>query len=80
MGVTSDGASANRSMYKMLCKMNNIEHINTNIDVGYRVFNHFAEEEQDHYIYLLGDAPNSQKNSKKLFISLWVCCLITARD
>ena len=45
MGVTSDGASANRSMYKMLCKMNNIEHINTDIDVGYRVLNRFAEEE-----------------------------------
>ena len=37
MAVTSDGASANRSMYKMLCKMNNVEHINTDVDVGYRV-------------------------------------------
>ena len=64
MAVTSDGASANRSMYKMLCKMNNVEHINTDVDVGYRVLNHFAEEEEDRYIYLLGDAPHSQKTAR----------------
>ena len=50
MGVASDGSPANRSMYKMLCKMNTREHINTDIDVGYRVLNHFAEEEEDRYI------------------------------
>ena len=64
MAVTSDGASANRSMYKMLCKMNNVEHINTDVDVGYRVLNHFAEKEEDRYIYLLGDAPHSQKTAR----------------
>ena len=64
MAVTSDGASANRSMYRMLCKMNNVEHINTDVDVGYRVLNHYAEEEEDRYIYLLGDAPHSQKTAR----------------
>ena len=62
----------------MLCKMNNIEHINTDIDVGYHILNHFAEEEEDRYIYLLGDAPHSLKQQEIVYITLRL--MITARD
>ena len=44
--------------------MNNVEHINTDVDVGYLVLNLLAEEEEDRYIYLLGDAPHSQKTAR----------------
>ena len=69
MAITSDGASTNRSLYKMLCKMNNVEHINTDV----------AEEEEDRYIYLLGDAPHSQKKQHEIvYITLGL--MITAQD
>ena len=59
MGVTSDGASSNRTMYKMQAKMNPVENGDT---ITYRVFNHLADEER--YIYLMGDAPHSIKTAR----------------
>ena len=59
MGVTSDGASSNRTIYKMQAKMNPVENGDT---ITYRVFNHLADEER--YIYLMGDASHSIKTAR----------------
>ena len=56
VGVTSDDASANRSMYRMHLHMTRVEDVNTGVDVIYRTSNVMAEEER--YIYFFADPPH----------------------
>ena len=42
--VTSNGASSNRSMYRMHLNMTKEEDINDDVDVVYRILNVFADE------------------------------------
>jgi hypothetical protein len=53
VGVTSDGASPNRSMYCMHLHMTRVEDINQDVDVTYRTLNIMADEER--YIYFISD-------------------------
>eukprot|EP00794_Sanderia_malayensis_P002699 gene2699-3120_t len=62
VGVTSDGASANRSMYRMHLHMTRVEDINADVDVVYRTRNVMAEEER--YIYFLSDVPHLLKTAR----------------
>ena len=61
VGVTSDGASANRSMYRMHLNMTRVEDIN-DVDVVYRTRNVMAEEER--YIYFFSDPPHLLKTAR----------------
>ena len=62
VGVTSDGASPNRSMYQMHLHMTRVEDLNEDVDVTYRTLNIMAEEKR--YIYLLFDTPHIMKTAR----------------
>ena len=69
VGVTSDGASPNRSMYCMHLHMTRVEDINQDVDVTYRTLNIMADEER--YIYFISDPPHLIKTARNcLSISL----------
>lgn len=51
VGLTCDGASANRKLFRMHSFMTEEENINPNVDVTYRIINPFAEEVR--YIYFI---------------------------
>ena len=62
VGVTSDGASANRHMYRMHLHMARVEDINPDVDVTYRTLNIMAEEKR--YIYFISDPPHLIKTAR----------------
>ena len=62
VGVTSDGASANRSMYRMHLNMTREEDVNINADVIYRTLNVLADEKR--YIYFISDPPHIIKTAR----------------
>ena len=62
VGVTSDGASPNRSMYRMHLRMTRVEDINYDVDVTYRTLNVMANEKR--YIYFISDAPHLIKTAR----------------
>ena len=66
VGVTSDGASANRSMYRMHLNMTRVEDIN-DVDVVYHTRNVMAEEER--YIYFFSDPPHLLKNARNCLLN-----------
>ena len=61
VGVTSDGASPNRRMYRMHLRMTRVEDANKDVDVIYRTLNLIAEEER--YIYFISDPPHLIKTA-----------------
>ena len=62
VGVTSDGASANRSMYRMHLNMTREEDVNVDVDVVYRTLNDLADEKR--YIYFISDPPHLIKTAR----------------
>ena len=54
--VTCDGASPNRSMFRMNLHMTRVEDFNADVDVTYRTLNIIAEEK--FYIYFISDPPH----------------------
>ena len=62
VGVTSDGASTNRSMYRMHLNMTRVGDVNENVDVTYRTLNVIADEER--YIYFISDPPHLIKTAR----------------
>ena len=63
VGVTCDGASSNRRMFRMHLGMTRNEDINEDVDVTYRTRNVFAEDEE-RYIYMVSDGPHLQKTAR----------------
>ena len=55
VGVTSDGASPNRTMHRMHLHMTRIKDMSVDVDVIYRTLNIMAEEER--YVYFIADPP-----------------------
>ena len=62
VGVTCDGASANRSMFRMHLNMTRVGDVNEDVDVTYRTLNVMADEER--YIYFIGDPPHLIKTAR----------------
>lgn len=62
VGVTSDGASPNRSMYRMHFNMTRVEDVNGDVDVTYRTLNVMATEKR--YIYFISDPPHLIKTAR----------------
>ena len=62
VGVTSDGASSNRSMYRMHLNMTKAEDVNNDIHVVYRTLNVFADEKR--LIYFISDPPHLIKTAR----------------
>ena len=61
VGVTSDGPSPNRTMYRMHLHMIRIKDMSVDVDVTYRTLN-MAEEER--YIYFISDPPHLIKTAR----------------
>ena len=62
VGVTCDGASPNRSMFRMHLHMTRVEDFNGDVDVTYRTLNIMAEEKR--YIYFISDPPHLIKTAR----------------
>lgn len=67
VGVTSDGASPNRTMYRMHQHMERVEDFNPDIDVTYRTLNIMAEEKR--FIYFISDPPHLIKTSRNCLLN-----------
>ena len=65
VGVTSGGASPNRTMYRMHLHMTCIMDMSVDVDVTYRTLNIMAEEER--YIYFISDPPHFIKTVRNFF-------------
>ena len=63
VGVTCDGASSNRRMFRMHLAMTRDDDINEDVDVTYRTRNVFAEGDE-RYIYMINDDPHLQKTAR----------------
>ena len=61
VGVTSDGASPNRRMYRMHLRMTKVD-MNNDVDVTYRTRNIIADD--DRYIYFISDPPHLIKTAR----------------
>ena len=68
VGVTSDGASPNRSMFRMHLHMTRTEDINNEVNVVYRTHNFMAEGE-DRYIYFISDPPHLIKTARNCLLN-----------
>ena len=65
VGVTSDGASTNRKMYRMHLHMTPVGHYNNDVDVVYRTLHTLTDEnEDDRYIYFISDPPHLIKTAR----------------
>ena len=62
VGVTCDGASPNRSMFRMHLHMTRVEDFNLDVDVTYRTLNIMADEKR--YIYFISDPPHLIKTAR----------------
>ena len=63
VGVTCDGASSNRRMFRMHLAMTSDEDINEDVDVIYRIRNVFVEDDE-RYIYMIIDGSHLQKTAR----------------
>ena len=83
VGVTSDGASPNRRMYRMHLRMTKIEDVNNDVDVTYKTRNIVADDNR--LIYFISDPPHlimTARNcpSTLLLVDAHVICGITFQD
>ena len=63
VAVTSDGASANRTFYKMHSKMSGSKHVGENL-VVYKTKNIFADDDDERYIHFICDQPHALKTGR----------------
>ena len=63
VGVTCDGASSNRRMFRMHLGMTRDEDINESVNVTYRIRNVLADDEE-RFIYMISDGPHLLKTAR----------------
>ena len=63
IGATADGASTNRSLFRMHFHMLRPEDINVDVDVVYRTLNIMADDEE-RYLYFFSDSPHLMKTAR----------------